>query len=195
MRKNPERRQALIDAAIEVLAREGARGLTFRAVDTEAAVPPGTASNYFANRDDLFTQVGGRIYERLLPDEATVTRSREGVQDEARYAELMHELVDRISAFNSGYLALLELRLESTRRPELRAVLTKRIREDIDANIGYHAASGLPGDSTSVVLLYLTLNWLIVERLTLPDIFTEQEVHDLVDAAVRRSLRDGITGG
>lgn len=188
VRRNPERRQALIDAAIEVLAREGARGLTFRAVDAEAAVPPGTASNYFANRDDLFTQAGGRIYERLLPDEATIARSQEGVQDETRYAELMHELVDRVSAFNSGYLALLELRLESTRRPELRAVLTKRIREDIDANIGYHAASGLPGDSTSVVLLYLALNWLIVERLTLPDIFTEQEIHELVDAAVQRSL-------
>lgn len=114
--------------------------------------------------------------------------SRDGVQDRARYAELMHELVDRVSAFNSGYLALPELRLEATRRPELRAVLTKRIREDIDANIGYHAASGLPGDSTSVVLLYLALNWLIVERLTLPGIFTEQQIHELVDAAVRRSL-------
>jgi hypothetical protein len=30
--------------------------------------------------------------------------------------------------------------------------------------------------------------WLIVERLTLPDIFTEQEIHELVDAAVQRSL-------
>ena len=188
MRSNPERRQALIDAAIEVLAREGARGLTFRAVDAEAGVPTGTASNYFASRDDLFTQVGGRIYERLLPDEATMARSREGVQDRARYAELMHELVDRVSAFNSGYLALLELRLESTRRPELREVLTARIREDIDANISHHATSGLPGDSTSVVLLYLALNWLIVERLTLPDIFTEQETHDLIDEAVRRAL-------
>ncbi|MGC5012340.1 TetR/AcrR family transcriptional regulator [Streptosporangium sp. DT93] len=188
MRKNPERRQALIDAAIEVLAREGARGLTFRAVDAEAAVPPGTASNYFANRDDLFTQVGGRIYERLLPDDATILRSREGVQDEARYAELMHELLARVSAFGSGYLALLELRLESTRRPELRAVLTKRIREDIDANIGHHAVSGLPGDSTSVVLLYLALNWLILERLTLPGIFTEEETRELVDAAVRRMM-------
>lgn len=188
MRRNPERRQALIDAAIEVLAKEGARGLTFRAVDAEAAVPPGTASNYFANRDDLFTQVGGRIYERLLPDDATIARSREGVPDQTRYAELMHEVVGRVSAFNSGYLALLELRLESTRRPELRAVLTKRIREDIDANIGHHAASGLPGDSTSVLLLYLALNWLIMERLTLPDIFTEQQMHELVDAAVQRSL-------
>ncbi|MFD1049004.1 TetR/AcrR family transcriptional regulator, partial [Kibdelosporangium lantanae] len=29
---NPERRTALVNAAIEVLARDGARGLTFRAV-------------------------------------------------------------------------------------------------------------------------------------------------------------------
>jgi DNA-binding transcriptional regulator YbjK len=194
VRRNPERRLALIDAAIEVLAREGARGLTFRAVDTEAAVPPGTASNYFANRDDLFTQVGGRIYERLLPDEATFARSREGVQDEARYAELMHELLARVAAFDTGYLALLELRLESTRRPELRAVLTKRIREDIDANVGHHAESGLPGDSTSVLLLYLALNWLILERLTLPDIFTEEEVRELVDAAVQRVMNPRGTG-
>ncbi|MEV5327569.1 TetR/AcrR family transcriptional regulator [Nonomuraea fastidiosa] len=112
MRKNPERRRALIDAAVEVLAREGARGLTFRAVDAGAGVPVGTASNYFSSRDDLFTQVGGRIYERLLPDEATIARSRE------------------------------------------------------------------------------SLNWLIVERLTLPEIFTEQEIHDLVDVAVRRMLSD-----
>ncbi|GAB2951679.1 hypothetical protein GCM10027203_64490 [Nonomuraea fastidiosa] len=112
VRKNPERRRALIDAAVEVLAREGARGLTFRAVDAGAGVPVGTASNYFSSRDDLFTQVGGRIYERLLPDEATIARSRE------------------------------------------------------------------------------SLNWLIVERLTLPEIFTEQEIHDLVDVAVRRMLSD-----
>ncbi|WP_026412806.1 TetR/AcrR family transcriptional regulator [Actinomadura oligospora] len=195
MRKNQERRLALIDAAIEVLAREGARGLTFRAVDAQAEVPAGTASNYFSNRDDLFTQIGGRIYDRLLPDEATMARSREGVQDEARYSELMHEVVNRVSSFNSGYLALLELRLESTRRPELREVLTKRIREDIDANLAHQAASDLPGDSTSVLLLYLALNWLILERLTLPDIFTEREAHDLVDAAVRRMLVTGAQVG
>lgn len=61
VRRNDERRAALLDAAIEVLAREGARGLTFRAVDAEAGVPAGTASNYFANRDDLLTRVGPRV--------------------------------------------------------------------------------------------------------------------------------------
>jgi len=186
VRRNDERRAALVDAAIEVLAAEGARGLTFRAVDTEAAVPPGTASNYFANRDDLLTQAGARVYERLQPDEATIARQRASTRDREGYTALMRELVGRISAFRTGYLALLELRLEATRRPALRAVLTERVRADMAANVAYHEESGLPGDATAVRLLYLALNWLIVEQLTLPDMFSEAERDALVAAAVER---------
>ncbi|CAM5493470.1 TetR family transcriptional regulator [Streptomyces avidinii] len=185
-RRNDGRRAALIDAAIEVLAGEGARGLTFRAVDTEAAVPVGTASNYFANRDDLLTQAGARVYERLQPDEATIARQQAGASDRETYVMLMRELVDRISAFRTGYLALLELRLEATRRPDLRAVLTERVRADLDANVAYHVAAGLPGDATSVRLLYLAFNWLIVEQLTLPGVFSQAEREQLVTAAVDR---------
>ncbi|MEV1246250.1 TetR/AcrR family transcriptional regulator [Nonomuraea sp. NPDC050022] len=190
MRQNPARRAALLDAAIEVLAREGARGLTFRAVDVEARVPNGTASNYFDNRDDLLTQVGHRFYERLEPEATMVAAALEGPRDRDRVTELMHDLVDRISQFRSGYLALLELRLEATRRPELRRLLTERIRADVDANITAHTESGLPGDATTVVLLYLALNWLILERLTLPDVFPEDQIHDLVTDVVERVLPD-----
>jgi DNA-binding transcriptional regulator YbjK len=188
MRQNPARRAALLDAAIEVLAREGARGLTFRAVDAEAQVPIGTASNYFSSRDELFTQVGLRFYERLEPDAAMVAGGLSGPRDRDRVTELMHDVVGRVTAFRSGYLALLELRLESTRRPALRELLSKRIRADVDANIRYHEESGLPGDATTVVLLYLALNWLILERLTLPDVFPEDGVHDLVTEVVERIL-------
>ncbi|MEV2245506.1 TetR family transcriptional regulator [Streptomyces sp. NPDC049970] len=191
VRRNDQRRAALVDAAIEVLAAEGARGLTFRAVDAEAAVPVGTASNYFANRDDLFTQAGARVYERLQPDEATIARQRSTGHDREAYAVLMRELVSRITSFRTGYLALLELRLEATRRPELREVLTQRVRADIDANVAYHEASGLPGDGTAVKLLILTLNWLIVEQLTLPEVFTEAEREELVTAAVERIVGRG----
>ncbi|CAM5266434.1 TetR/AcrR family transcriptional regulator [Streptomyces griseomycini] len=185
-RRNDQRRAALVDAAIEVLARDGARGLTFRAVDTGAAVPPGTASNYFADRDDLLTQAGARVYERLQPDGATLARHRTADRDRETYAELMRELVGRIASFRTGYLALLELRLEATRRPGLREVLTERVRADVDANVAHHEASGLPGDATAVKLLYLALNWLVVEQLTLPDVFTEAERERLVTAAVER---------
>ncbi len=188
MRQNPVRRAALLDAAIEVLAREGARGLTFRAVDTEAQVPVGTASNYFSSRDELFTQVGLRFYERLEPDSGMVAGGLSGPRDRDRVTELMHDVVNRVAGFRSGYLALLELRLESTRRPALRELLSKRIRADVDANIRYHEESGLPGDATTVVLLYMALNWLILERLTLPDVFPEDGVHDLVTDVVERIL-------
>ncbi|QDY77302.1 TetR/AcrR family transcriptional regulator [Streptomyces qinzhouensis] len=190
VRRNDERRAALVDAAIEVLAREGARGLTFRAVDTEAGVPNGTASNYFANRDDLLTQAGARVYERYQPDEATVARTNTADRDRETYAQLMRELVDRVASFRTGYLALLELRLEATRRPELRKLLTERVRADVEANVAYHERSGLPGDTTAVRLLILTLNWLIVEQLTLPDLYSPEERDALVTAAVER-----IVGG
>lgn len=183
MRQNPERRTALIDAAIEVLADQGARGLTFRAVDNQAGVPIGTASNYFPSRDALLTQTGQRVFQRLDPGAGVVgealalPRTRESVN------RLMHEMVERITGFRSGYLAMLELRLEATRRPELRTVLTEQIRENVQENIDFHLESGMPGDADTVVLLYLALNWLIVERLTLPDVFGDR-TSELISAAV-----------
>ncbi|MFD8247258.1 TetR/AcrR family transcriptional regulator [Nocardia sp. NPDC059691] len=187
VRTNPERRQALLDASIEVLAREGARGLTFRAVDQEARVPAGTASNYFPNRDALLVQVGHRYYERLIPSDAAMAKSR-SPQTRESMTELMTEVVDRVSHFRTGYLAILELRLEATRRPELQALLTERVRADLDFNISNYRESELPGDEDAVVLLYLALNWLILERLTLPGIFDEQRAAELVRTIVDRAI-------
>ncbi|GAA0371174.1 TetR/AcrR family transcriptional regulator [Microbispora corallina] len=186
MRQNAARRAALLDAAIEVLAREGSRGLTFRAVDAEAGVPTGTASNYFGDRDDLLTQAGGRVYERLRPDAAGITAAMEGPRDRDRVIELMRDLVARVTEFRSGYLALVELRLEATRRPRLREVLTGVIGADLQGNVEFHLGTGLPGDATTVVLLYLALNWLILERLTLPEVIPGERVDELVAEAVRR---------
>jgi len=67
MAKNSTRRSALADAGIAVLAREGSRGLTHRAVDEEAGVPTGTTSNYFRSRDALVAGLFERIGERLGP--------------------------------------------------------------------------------------------------------------------------------
>ncbi|MFI1869448.1 TetR/AcrR family transcriptional regulator [Streptomyces jumonjinensis] len=188
MRQNLARRAALVDAAIEVLARDGARGLTFRAVDAEAAVPKGTASNYFANRDDLLNQSGVRIYERLRPDEAVLRAMSEGPATREHTARLVREVVRRVTSFRAGYLALLELRLEATRRPALRALLTERVKEDVAGNVAGHLAAGLPGDADAVRMIYLAVNWLVVERLTLPEVFPEEDAGELITALVERLL-------
>jgi len=51
------------DAAIAVLADHGARGLTHRAVDQAAGLPPGTTSNYARTREALLTLTLTRIAE------------------------------------------------------------------------------------------------------------------------------------
>jgi hypothetical protein len=51
------------DAAIAVLAEHGARGLTHRAVDQAAGLPPGTTSNYARTRSALLELTLARIAE------------------------------------------------------------------------------------------------------------------------------------
>lgn len=188
MAHNPARRVALTDAAIDVLAREGARGLTFRAVDVQAAVPAGTASNYFANRDDLLHQTARHIHHRLTPDPVVLADLLRAPRDRALVTALMHDLMRRIAEDRAGYLAMLELRLEATRRPGLRDELTGTIRDELEANIAYHLGEGFPGDRRTVVLLYLAMTGLIVEHLTLPEVLGPDGPAALIDSLVERIL-------
>jgi DNA-binding transcriptional regulator YbjK len=62
-RDGDERRRALCDAAIHVLAEHGSRGLTHGQVDRYAAVPEGTTSYYYRTRAALLRGVGKRVAE------------------------------------------------------------------------------------------------------------------------------------
>jgi DNA-binding transcriptional regulator YbjK len=53
----PNRRQTLLDAAIEVLGERGMRALTHRAVDAEAGLAAGSTANYFPTREALLEAV------------------------------------------------------------------------------------------------------------------------------------------
>jgi DNA-binding transcriptional regulator YbjK len=189
---NPARRTALLDAAIEVLARDGARGLTFRAVDAQAAVPTGTASNYFANRDDLIHQVSRQIHQRTAPDPTEVRERMKAPRSRELVTELMAWVNRRVTRERTSYLALLELRLEATRRPELRASLTQTIRETLEADVRFHLESGLPGDRTAVMLLYLAMTGLLLERLTLPDVVPADQVDGLIAELVNRTIVQAV---
>ncbi|MBC7273934.1 MAG: TetR family transcriptional regulator [Streptomyces sp.] len=170
MAGNPERRAALVDAGIEVLARDGARGLTFRAVDAAAGVPVGTASNYFTSREDLLRQIDARVHLRLAPDPEVLAGLMALPRDRSLVTALMHDLMGRAARDRTGHLALLELRLEATRRPELRASYTESVRGQLEYGMRFHREAGLPGDDTTVAVLYLAMLGLIVEHLTLPGV-------------------------
>lgn len=193
MRQNPGRRTALLDAAIEVLAREGSRGLTLRAVDAEAGVPTGTATNYFKNRADMLAQVMGRTRERLTPDAGDLTATLKAETGHALEVTLMRQLLDRMRRDRASYLAMFELRLEGTRRPELQAALNEAFSAELDFNIGFHldnAEAGLPGDRTGVILLYFAMLGLILDEITAPAVLDHFDLDDLLKTMITRLLPD-----
>jgi AcrR family transcriptional regulator len=190
MRQNPARRTALLDAAIEVLARDGARGLTLRAIDTEAEVPTGTASNYFRNRDDLLRQVMRRTRERLAPDPAVVAEAMRAPRSEKLVTELMRQLVARMRADRSSNLAMLELRLAATRRPQLGEELGGFLDTEHTELIDFHLDAGLPGDRIGVALLYFAMSGLLVDDLTVPGIPARYPTDELIATLVHRVLTD-----
>lgn len=59
-----DRRTALLDAAIEVVAAQGMRGLTHRAVEAHAGLPHGSTTYYFGTRHDLLVALMMHIAER-----------------------------------------------------------------------------------------------------------------------------------
>lgn len=163
---NPSRRAALADAGLRVLAASGARGLTHRAVDAEAGVPTGTASNYFRSRDALLGALGERIFERLTPGPDRLDPLAGEEPSVALFAAYVRDVADRVLGAPELTLALLELRLEATRRPTLAAVLGRTLATGFEADVAFHVGRGLPGGAREVELLHYAIDGLVLDRLT-----------------------------
>jgi DNA-binding transcriptional regulator YbjK len=166
MPKNPDRRRALADAGLRVLAVNGARGLTHRAVDAEAAVPVGTASNYFRSRDALLGALGERIMERFAPDPAVLAGLAAREPSRELFVDYLLYIVERTTREPELTRALIELRLEAARRPGLAAVLGETLRRGYRDDVAFHATTGLAGGAFEIALLHYALDGLLLDLLT-----------------------------
>lgn len=184
MARNVQRRRQLLDAAVEVIAVEGGRGLTFGAVDRAAAVPPGTASNYFASRDQLLSELAEHVFVRLAPDpdEAARRLAIEPTRESER--ELMIWLVERALADRNAHLALFELRLEATRNPNVATTVTRQFASNLTTATSDHVDRGFPGDPSTALVLYLAMSGLLLDHLTMPGLLGADAVAGIVDAIV-----------
>lgn len=116
------------DAALEVLAAEGGRALTHRAVDRHAGLPQGSASNYFPTREALLTAALRRLVELERPTvgalEALVPG---GPYPPRRSAEMIRELLldEWLTGLSDLAVARYELILEARRRPTFQRELNE----------------------------------------------------------------------
>lgn len=183
MAKNEARRSALADAGIAVLAREGSRGLTHRAVDDEAGVPIGTASNYFRSREALIAGLFQRIGERLAPTPDDLAQRAVQTPSPALFADYLRDIVRRLLGEREVTLALFELRLEAARRPELATALEEWQHAGFEGDVAFNSAAGLPGGRAEIALFHYAIEGLVFDRLT-SSIDPGTPTDDVVDALV-----------
>jgi DNA-binding transcriptional regulator YbjK len=117
------RRQALLDAAVRLLAREGARAVTHRAVAAEAGTTHGAPRYWFATRDELLDEALRQLAERQVAAAEELLRQTSPTDPRERAARLAAFVTGTIAADRDATIARYELFLEAARRPTLRPAL------------------------------------------------------------------------
>ncbi|MFE7615337.1 TetR/AcrR family transcriptional regulator [Streptomyces sp. NPDC057496] len=188
-----DRRTALADAAIEVLADEGMRGLTHRAVDRAAGLPPGTTSAYFRTRRALLTGLVRRLVER---DQEELREAGERTPMPRTPGELADGLAAFVAERLAGEgrrrsLARYACAVESVRHPELREILVPRrnaareiVREFLDAR-------GVADSEGRTLTLLACVDGLVFDRLVHGGDVPGDEIAGLVAAALREPGASG----
>jgi DNA-binding transcriptional regulator YbjK len=119
------RRRELLDAALRVVADEGLRGLTHRAVDRRAGLPEGTCSAYLRTKQVLLLALTEHVAARLASDvdRLAVELAECGGEEEQAVARTL-ALFERWLDERELVLAKLELSLEAPRNPAVAEVIT-----------------------------------------------------------------------
>jgi DNA-binding transcriptional regulator YbjK len=192
---NAERRDRLADAAIEILASEGSRGLTHRAVDAQADQPPGTTSRYFRTRDALLRGVVERIRAFHFADLARAPTGR--IAGSAIAGHLAAMVYEALTVNRARHLAMLELFLESTRRPELREEMVATRTAQIQLMRTIHAAAGIELSTERAATLVTVITGLVHVAMTTPEAFgirSPEDVRELVKSLVNTVLAPALAG-
>jgi DNA-binding transcriptional regulator YbjK len=163
------RRDALLDAGIELLAEGGFARVSHRAVAERASLPLAATTYYFRSRDDLVNAA----FERMIDRDLTAARDRftakverladtspRAVAEALAAALLPHDENER-----RRHLALWELYLQAGRDPALRPLArawTDRCRA---TTLELLRIAGYPATADSVRLLGAAADGLAIEAV------------------------------
>ncbi len=159
------RREDVADAGVRLIARDGMRALTHRAVDAEAAVPVGSTSYYARTRRDLIGLVVARITEQLAADLRDLVVPP--LTTDAEVVAVATSFLDRIAHRSDAQTARSALLLELRGDDDLRASLTAAdpVRAAlVDTARGILDAVGVVGPEQAAVDLVGLVDALLLYR-------------------------------
>jgi AcrR family transcriptional regulator len=182
-----DRRDAIADAAIHLVATRGLRGLTHRAVDAEAGLPPGSTSYYLRTRSALLTACVNRMLARDISAAPPIDPGTSPL-------ELLIQMGISLARDRPhDLIARYELSLEASRQPELRAAIDEGGRQLRAILAQLLDGLGVPDPEQAAWPAAAMMDGLMYDRVAGVGATLTQ---DEFEAAVRRSvtaLLDGLT--
>ncbi|MEV2225709.1 transcriptional regulator [Nocardia vinacea] len=140
MMSTTDRRVALVDAAIDVIATQGIRALTHRALDTTLELPGGSASYYFRTKRVLIEAIADRITTRSRDDFAAAELAPSPSPDPDDIAKAIAGWLDRLLVDRRNHLIVRHaLIIDLLGDPELHRRLTHSLFSTERARELFHA--------------------------------------------------------
>lgn len=181
--RGADRQDAIADAAIHLVATRGLRGLTHRAVDAEAGLPPGSTSYYLRTRNALLTACVSRMLTR---DVSAMPPAG------ADPVELMVGMTVGMARNRPDDLvARYELSLEASRQPELRTAINEGGRQLRAMLAQLLDGLGVPEPEAAAWPVAAMMDGLMYDRVAGAGATLSPEAFE---AAVRRSVVALIAG-
>jgi DNA-binding transcriptional regulator YbjK len=157
-----EGRQALIEAIVRVVARDGLDGLTFRSAAKEAGVTHGLATYHFGSREAM-------VAEALeWATQAGIEESRLDTHG-GGLSELAADLPDLIDRDPDSAAFQFAMALEGRRRQELAAHVRRLYDHYIDATTASLEAAGVDADADVARLVFAAIDGLVLQQLIYGD--------------------------
>ncbi|BBX32364.1 regulatory protein TetR [Mycolicibacterium mageritense DSM 44476 = CIP 104973] len=162
------RRTAIVDAAIEVLATEGGRGLTHRAIDRRLDLPLGSTANYFSTRTALLRAVTQRLLELDIVSLEELPARR---MSKDRTASFFAERLTRsfLPDMRHHYIAHHEVLLQSARDHQLRREIAEARQRFVKAAARILTAVGCADPEYHAPGLVAMIDGLLIDQLLYSD--------------------------
>lgn len=188
----------IADAALEIIAEEGARSLSHRAIDRRLALPLGSTSYYFRTRRALLDAAVQRMVELDEQDVAAIIAAGHGLDTPERALEFNQQLVQcwADKSHRSRLAARFELLLEAARTGADHPLMAarKRFLNSARASMrGYGAQAAVRMVAALDGLLLHELLGVTVEKVGLRSVI--DSVEQWVTAAPCAAGRGRLTSG
>lgn len=183
-------RDAILEATLRVIAREGVGAATARAVAAEAGVSPGTVSHHFASVDELLVAALRHGSGRIVAELERLALDLPDGDAEACARAFAGVLSESIRSHPEHHVACFEMRLLAIRRPRLRPVADEVLAAYLRlARIVLRAVDPAADHDECVVRLVATATGLVLAELGLPDEGREERLARMLIGGVGAPAR------